>query len=314
MTSAPASGLAERNQRHDLDGFNVGLNLSYVTPPWPRGSGWNNCTSSSTRGGGEREEGTTHTGARREGRRSAGEVVLLAAASPDVAFVLGSRLSLASASSVTASASCSRVIASIRRGKLDVCMRSRPAVISRLPSWATKQEPCHGSLARPLPARNRGISRTALSDALVGNVRLVRRHGFGIDRPSRSSQIRRGCFAKVTDRKMFVIERQEHRSASRQINQADPGESLRSSPDASVPTAHQAVVTSHQCRWFMKQPQPEATAPAGARGPRRRRGCSPLATRRCLTVRSPSDASRPALCAPRPRRGGPTASPRGATA
>jgi hypothetical protein len=51
-----------------------------------------------------------------------------------------------------------------------------------------------------------------------------------------------------------------------------------------------------------------------ARGPRRRRGCSPLATRRCLTVRSPSDASRPALCAPRLRRGGPTASPRAATA
>jgi hypothetical protein len=48
------------------------------------------------------------------------EVVLLAAASPDVAFVLGSRLSLASASSVIASASRSRVIASIRRDKLDV--------------------------------------------------------------------------------------------------------------------------------------------------------------------------------------------------
>jgi hypothetical protein len=44
----------------------------------------------------------------------------------------------------------------------------------------------------------------------------------------------RGRFTKVTDRKLFVIERQEHRSAPRQINRADPAEALRSSPDASV--------------------------------------------------------------------------------
>ena len=43
-----------------------------------------------------------------------------------------------------------------------------------------------------------------------------------------------GRFTKVTDRKLFVIERQEHVSASRQINRADPTEALRSSPDASV--------------------------------------------------------------------------------
>jgi hypothetical protein len=29
ITSSPAPSLAERNQRHDPDGFNVGLNLSY---------------------------------------------------------------------------------------------------------------------------------------------------------------------------------------------------------------------------------------------------------------------------------------------
>ena len=36
------------------------------------------------------------------------------------------------------------------------------------------------------------------------------------------------------DRKLFVIEPQERRSASRQINRADPTEALRSSPDAPV--------------------------------------------------------------------------------
>lgn len=38
----------------------------------------------------------------------------------------------------------------------------------------------------------------------------------------------------MTDRKLFVIEPQEPRSASRQINRADPAEALRSSPDAPV--------------------------------------------------------------------------------
>ena len=38
----------------------------------------------------------------------------------------------------------------------------------------------------------------------------------------------------MTDRKLFVIERQEHRSAPRQINRADPAEALRSAPDGSV--------------------------------------------------------------------------------
>ncbi len=49
-----------------------------------------------------------------------------------------------------------------------------------------------------------------------------------------ASASRRGCFTKVTDRKLFVIEPQEPRSASRQINRADPAEALRSSPDAPV--------------------------------------------------------------------------------
>ena len=43
-----------------------------------------------------------------------------------------------------------------------------------------------------------------------------------------------GRFTKVTDRKLFVIERQERRSAPRQINHTDPAEALRSAPDASV--------------------------------------------------------------------------------
>ena len=53
-------------------------------------------------------------------------------------------------------------------------------------------------------------------------------------RLARHSALDGGCFPKVTDRKLFVIERQEHRSASRQINREDPAEALRSSPDASV--------------------------------------------------------------------------------
>jgi hypothetical protein len=49
-------------------------------------------------------------------------------------------------------------------------------------------------------------------------------------------------------------------------------------------------------------------------GSRRRRGRSPPATLGCWTVRSPSHASQPALCAPRRGGGGATASLRGPTA
>jgi hypothetical protein len=54
--------------------------------------------------------------------------------------------------------------------------------------------------------------------------------------PSVSPQLRVSSrpFHKRDGPKLFVIERQEHRSASRQINRADPAEALRSSPDASV--------------------------------------------------------------------------------
>lgn len=51
-----------------------------------------------------------------------------------------------------------------------------------------------------------------------------------------------------------------------------------------------------------------------APGPRRQHRRSPLATPGRLTVRSPSDASLPALCAPRLRDGGTPASPRGLAA
>jgi hypothetical protein len=71
MTSAPASGLAERNQRHDLDGFNVGLNLSYRDSAMATRIWLDQLHKLVDRGGRERR-GTTHTGARREGRRSAG--------------------------------------------------------------------------------------------------------------------------------------------------------------------------------------------------------------------------------------------------
>ena len=53
-------------------------------------------------------------------------------------------------------------------------------------------------------------------------------------RERRAVGARRGCFTKVTDRKLFVIERQQHRSPSRQIGRADPAEAPRSSPDASL--------------------------------------------------------------------------------
>ena len=55
-----------------------------------------------------------------------------------------------------------------------------------------------------------------------------------------SAFVTHGCFAKVAHRKLFVIERQEHKSASRQINRADPAEALRSSPDASVSSGSQS--------------------------------------------------------------------------
>jgi hypothetical protein len=79
-------------------------------------------------------------------------------------------------------------------------------------------------------------------------------------RPSRAVARDGGCFTKVTDRKLFVIERQERGFASRQINRADLAEALRSSPDASFPAARQPVVAWHQSRWFVKQPRRPAAA------------------------------------------------------
>ena len=101
------------------------------------------------------------------------------------------------------------------------------------------------SCSAPKTRRQPQTQRTA--DALPGTAsrrwRLRSRCRFGrkaaglaaARRGSRDAPpFRRGCFTKVTDRKLFVIEPQERRSASRQINRADPAEALRSSPDAPV--------------------------------------------------------------------------------
>ena len=95
--------------------------------------------------------------------------------------------------------------------------------------------------------------------------------GCARPRERRAVGARRGCFTKVTDRKLFVIERQEHRSASRQINRADPAEALRSSPDASVSSG------SPSCCGFAPMPLVCETASvqtSSAVEPRRC-GCSP---------------------------------------
>ena len=64
--------------------------------------------------------------------------------------------------------------------------------------------------------------------------RLAELIGWRCGDHRRAAPTRRGCFTKVTDRKLFVIEPRERRSASRQINRADPAEALRSAPDAPV--------------------------------------------------------------------------------
>ena len=50
---------------------------------------------------------------------------------------------------------------------------------------------------------------------------------------SSSAFVTHGCCTKVTDRKLFVIERQHDGCVSRQINRGDPSEAVRSAPDAS---------------------------------------------------------------------------------
>jgi hypothetical protein len=87
-----------------------------------------------------------------------------------------------------------------------------------------------------------------------------------------AAPFRRGCFTKVTDRKLFVIEPKERRSASRQINRADPAEALRSAPDAPV----YAGSPSRSC--LAPMPLVCETASVRSRSQRRggRRTCSPI--------------------------------------
>ena len=106
----------------------------------PRGEG-------GTRGRGEREGGR-RTGARREGREQ--PIVCWRPRVRDVAFVLGGRLYLARASSVTAGASCFVSSQAFVAASSTFCMRSRPAVISRVPSWREAVGECGKSEESPL--------------------------------------------------------------------------------------------------------------------------------------------------------------------
>ena len=164
---------------------------------------------------------------------------------------------------------------------------------------------CPASAAVWLAPRRRCCSSTAgVSEPSNSAYILPHRHQAGVltgrsdlriapcdserlgDAAGSSDAPRRGCFTKVTDRKLFVIERQEHRSASRQINRADPAEALRSSPDASVSSG------SPSCCGFAPMPLVCETASVQTSSvvQHRRRGCS---RRRSGSRRAP--AARPAV-------------------
>ena len=80
------------------------------------------------------------------------------------------------------------------------------------------------------------VTESQTSTVAGSEVSTLLSHGVAQARPGRrrAPGVDGGCFVKVTDRKLFVIERQEHHPAPRQISLADPAEALRSSPDASL--------------------------------------------------------------------------------
>ena len=112
--------------------------------------------------------------------------------------------------------------------------------------------------------RSRHQTRATLRDAAVAQ------HKSNGERSALGA--RRGCFTKVTDRKLFVIEHQAHGFASRQINRAHAPEALTSSPDASVsggsPSRCSLAPMPLVCETASVQRESEISDRAGSRSPR----------------------------------------------